>query len=560
VAVNLGSIYSYLELRLDRFNANLQQAKTKINETASAVQRASRRIGDSMRAAERGSKILAGALGGLAAAAGVAAFKGIKLAADMEQTEMAFETLLGSAEEADAFIRDLWNFAAHTPFEFQGLTKASRQLLAFGFDAKNIIPTMTAIGDAVSALGGGEYEIERVTRAIGQMRAKGKVSAEEMMQLAELGLPVWEMLAEAIGVDVATAMDMASKGAIDAATGIDAVLSGMGERFAGSMQKQSETWNGLMSTMKDIGSATLRSLGLDIMETFDLKAKLKDAIAWLEHFQQLLEEGGIRGALKELIPPDLQAKIVIIGGAIMGALVPALAALATAAWAAVAPLLPFIAAGAAIAGLAYLIYTNWDKVTTWFRETWTRFVEWLSDLWESMKETALKVWDYITAPVAAVVGWLAETWQSFSDWWHGWWDRLVGWVRGKVDAVLAPIRNIIDWVEDALAWLDRLFGAQDRAAGNMPATPSAPSARTPAGNIPHFPHGGIVTRPLLGLITAPEPEAVIPLSRLPGLLGLDRTDTLRGPVSIVIQLDGRTIARATLPHMHREIILRTGLA
>jgi len=312
-SVNLGAIYSYLELRLDRFNANLQQAKTKVNEAEGTIARASRRIGDSMRAAERGSKMLAGALAGVAAAAGVAAFRGIKLAADMEQTEMAFETLLGDAEKADAFIRDLWDFAAHTPFEFQGLTKSSRQLLAFGFEAKDIIPTMTAIGDAVSALGGGEYEIERVTRAIGQMRAKGKVSAEEMMQLAELGLPVWEMLAEAIGVDVATAMDMASKGAIDAATGIDAILSGMGERFAGQMQKQSETWNGLMSTMQDIGSATLRTLGFEIMDAFDLKAKLKGAIEWLEDFQKLLEKDGIRGALRELIPPDLEAKIVVIG-------------------------------------------------------------------------------------------------------------------------------------------------------------------------------------------------------------------------------------------------------
>jgi len=264
----------------------------------------------------------------------------------------------------------------------------------------------------------------------------------------------------------------------------------------------------------------------------------------------------------------------------------------------VAPLLPWIVAGYAIAGLAYLIYKNWDKVTTWFRETWTRFVEWLTGLWEYVKATAIKVWDFITAPTRKAIDWLVNAWetfsdwwhgwwdrlvawlhakvedllspvrrsiewliaawQAFSDWWHGWWDRLVGWVRTKVDAVLGPIRRIIGWVQDALDWLGRLFGAQEKAAGNMPAAPSAPSARTSAGEIPHFAHGGIVTRPTLGFFTAPEPEAVIPLSRLPGILGLDRTGALRGPVSIVVQLDGRTIARATLPHMRREIALKAG--
>jgi tape measure domain-containing protein len=48
---------------------------------------------------------------------------------------------------------------------------------------------MTAIGDAVAGVGGGADAIDRVSLAIGQMQAKGRVQSEELLQLAEAGVP-----------------------------------------------------------------------------------------------------------------------------------------------------------------------------------------------------------------------------------------------------------------------------------------------------------------------------------------------------------------------------------
>lgn len=192
------------------------------------------------------------AIGVAVAGAGIAIAKtGFDFLAMKEQANIAFTTMLGSGAQAKAFLDDLQDFAAKTPFEFPDLVRASQRLLAMGFAASEIRPTLTAVGDAVAALGGSSAEIDRVTTALGQMNAKGKTSAEEMMQLTEAGIPAWQMLADKIGVSVPEAMKMVSQGAVSAKTTIDAVVEGINQRFGGMMEKQSQTWDGLLSTLKD---------------------------------------------------------------------------------------------------------------------------------------------------------------------------------------------------------------------------------------------------------------------------------------------------------------------
>ena len=182
------------------------------------------------------------------AAAGVFA---IKTASAAETSEIAFTTMLGSAEAAESMMGQLADFAATTPFELTGLTSATQQLLAYGFTAEDVIPMLTAVGDATAALGTGQTGIEAVTRALGQMQTRGKVSAEEMLQLTEAGIPAWEYLARAIGTDTAGAMAAVSEGAVDATTGIQALTKGMEEDFGGMMESQSKTVAGLMSNLAD---------------------------------------------------------------------------------------------------------------------------------------------------------------------------------------------------------------------------------------------------------------------------------------------------------------------
>lgn len=413
-----------------------------ISDFAKSMDTAMGKLQKSMNAALPASKMLLGGVTALAGAFGAAGIAGIKMAGDMEQTKIAFTTMLGSAEEADKFIRGLWDFAAKTPFEFEGLAQSSRQLLAFGFEAKEIIPMMTSIGDAVSALGGGQFEIERVTRALGQMQAKGKISAEEMMQLAELGIPAWQMLADAIGVSIPEAMDKASKGGIDATTGINAILAGMTKQFSGSMEQQSQTLLGLWSTAKDNVSGILRTLGQEIIDTFNLKEKLSGAITTLQQFSDtltqffdLVSQKGLRQALEEMIPEDMQAKIVLVAGAIAGALVPAIWSLASGIIAATVPLLPFIVAGTAVAGLAYLIYKNWDGVSGFF-----------VNLWTTIRDTTISAWTGIIDFFSGLWGKLNAIWTTITGGIKATWDWLVSTVTAIAQSFVQGLVSAFEWM------------------------------------------------------------------------------------------------------------------
>lgn len=191
------------------------------------------------------------AAGGVLALGGAVAYTGFKFNDLRQKSKIAFETMLGSAKEADAFLREIQRFAATTPFEFPELIQASQRLMAMGFEAKQVIPTMTAIGDSVAALGGSTEVMNTVVRAMGQIQAKGKASAEEMLQLSEAGIPGWKLLADYMGVTVPEAMKQAEKGAITSSVAIAALTTGMEKRFGGMMAKQSKTFSGLLSNAKD---------------------------------------------------------------------------------------------------------------------------------------------------------------------------------------------------------------------------------------------------------------------------------------------------------------------
>lgn len=284
----LAEAYVDVTAKDGKFKAAMKGVEAQTHHTAKAVEQRFVQMGSRIGTAmyDAGKRIAAALTVAGIAGAGAA----LKLAADWEQAEIAFTTMLGSAQKARKFMGELESFAAKTPFELPGLVDASRKLLAFGFAAQDIIPMMTAIGDGVSGLGGGAEQIQQVTRALGQMQAKGKVSAEEMMQIAEIGIPGWQMLAERIGTDIPTAMKLAEQGGIKASTGINAILVGMNARFGGMMDKQSKTIEGRWSTLKDSLASILRKIGLDLNRTFHISGGMERLAKWFETNQEAIRK------------------------------------------------------------------------------------------------------------------------------------------------------------------------------------------------------------------------------------------------------------------------------
>lgn len=327
-------------------------------------------------AIEISENMIAGVAGLSAALAGLGAVA-VRSAAQMEQTEKAFTTLLKSADLAKDFLAELERFAAATPFELPGLLNASKRLLAFGFSAQQVIPILTAVGDSAAALGMGEEGISRLTTAIGQIQAKAKVSAEEMNQINETGIPAWQLLADTIGTTVSQAMDMASKGMIDGATGVQAILTGMNKQFGGMMAEQSQTLNGMMSNIQDSIGQLSTVVGKEITEAFNLKGAAAEFQDTLGEFTAIAKQSGIGEALRQMVPTEVGMAIGALAAVITSTAVPAIVLLtaqaAKAALAFVGITGPIGIAVAAIGAGAYLIWDNWAALGKFWDTFWVSF-------------------------------------------------------------------------------------------------------------------------------------------------------------------------------------------
>lgn len=289
-------------------------------------------------AAMTASNIAVAGIAGIAASLGALGVKAVQAAGSFQQTQAAMTNMLGSAERAQSLLSNLQSFAAKTPFEFNDVAAATQKFLAFGFTAEQVIPTLTAVGDAAAGVGLGKEGVDRVTLALGQMAAKAKVQSDEMLQLTEAGIPAWQMLADKIGVSVPQAMDMVSKGAVDAQTGLQALVGGMEEKFGGMMEQQSSTITGTWSNMMDGLSQTAIAVGQQISDALDLPdifASLGDS---LQQFAALVKEQGIGEALSQMIPPEVQAAAAVLGTTLLTLTIPALESYITTAKLAAAPL------------------------------------------------------------------------------------------------------------------------------------------------------------------------------------------------------------------------------
>lgn len=288
-------------------------------------------VGDS-RSVERAASRTERALGGLRAtigsvakmaasfAGGFAVMEGVSRAFDfvrdaalgmnqtLEQARIGFTTMLGSAEKADRFLREMARFAAETPFEFPDLLEATRRMLAFGFSADRVLPTLRAVGDAAAAMGLGAEGVDRIITALGQMQAKAKVSAEEMLQLTEAGIPAWDILAKGIGVSTAELQKMVSKGLVPADRAIRILVQGMEQRFPNMMRAQSESWQGMVSTIIDNTRLLIAQAFAPWFSALKdrLLRPLRDA---LDEARAAAEQSGLRGALLALVPEGIVQRL-----------------------------------------------------------------------------------------------------------------------------------------------------------------------------------------------------------------------------------------------------------
>ena len=174
---------------------------------------------------------------------------GVSYNAQLEQYQTALTNMIGSASDAENALEQIKQDAARTPFDTAGLVKANELLISTGVDADSSRKVILALGDAVSATGGGNEELSRMAQNLQQIKNAGKATAADIKQFAYAGIDVYGILADYTGKSTAEVQKMTVS--YDVLTAALEKASDEGGRYYNSMSTQSETLNGRMSTLTD---------------------------------------------------------------------------------------------------------------------------------------------------------------------------------------------------------------------------------------------------------------------------------------------------------------------
>lgn len=218
---------------------------------------------------------------------------GVNYNAQVEQYQVALTNMLGSQEKASETLEQIKKDAARTPFDTANLVKANEYLISTGETAENSRKTILALGDAVSAVGGGSDELGRMAQNLQQVKNAGKATAADIKQFAYAGIDVYGILADYTGKSTAEVQKMTVT--YDLLTAALQNAAEEGGRYYNSMNAQSETINGKLSTLKDNATQLSGALTANLTTAFgNLVTKANElAVAMKDGF----DTGGFVGMM-----------------------------------------------------------------------------------------------------------------------------------------------------------------------------------------------------------------------------------------------------------------------
>ena len=219
-----------------------------------------------------GGGFLSGMLGKLGGLVGIGSIgmigkEVIGLGDKLEQANISFEVMLGSADKAKKMLADLSEFAGKTPFELQGIRDSAKQLMAMGIPAEKMIKTLKVLGDISAGTGA---PLQQIAYAYGQVATAGVATTQDMNQLVNAGIPIWKELGKVVGVTASEVKKMVEGRQITFEQ-VETALTNMTEKggqFADLMEAQSHTLTGQWNAFKDSLGAIGEKIGLAIIPVF----------------------------------------------------------------------------------------------------------------------------------------------------------------------------------------------------------------------------------------------------------------------------------------------------
>lgn len=394
-----------------------------------------------------GIQSIGGAIAGMTGDALTAVASNERLTASLQSLVKREMGASASAEDLAAKTADLvaWQekLAIESPFSQQDVQQSFRMALAYGFTTDQAKRLTTAMIDFAAGSGATGESMQRISLALGQVRAKGKLSGEEMMQLTEAGLNVREMLIKSGKVAGLTAENfdkMQEKGLIPATLAIEAITSALENDFAGAAKAQSGTFAGLISSFEDLKTVALRDFAKPIFD--QLQPVLNQIVSALQSPEIRTALQAIGTQVGAFVGQLINGFQIVVGW--VGANWPAISAVIGSVIAAVTGFIN----NEAVPAASGLVSTLQDLVG-WVVQNWPILLAAVQPVLEGIagfiQRYTIPMLQFLAEQFGRVVAWVQENWPL---------------IRATVEAVFNAVKSVVETVAPILfAILDGAFAS-----------------------------------------------------------------------------------------------------
>lgn len=363
----------------------------------------------------------------------------IKLGGQFEQTQIAFTTMLGSADKANELLKELADFASRTPFTITGVEQNAKQLLAMSIEVDKLLPTLKSLGDVSAGL---NVPLERIAVNFGQVKVQGKLTGRELRDFSIAGVPLIAELAKNLNIAESEVKEMVSAGKIGFPE-VEAAFTSMtseGGKFFDLMDAQSKTFLGQVSNIKDSFIKVARVMSDTFLPAAKFVAeRLAIIVSWFEEHPTVAKFAavtlGVGTALALIIGPLL----ILIAS--LPFLIAGFATLSAVSLPLTATILAIIVGiGLLIAG-AVLLWKKWDTL--------------------GVKTQVLIgiLFPMVSLPIAIIKNWdilkirLAEIWNSIVKFSEKGTNKVIEFINKLIDAT-NKVRKVLGF--DEISGVDKI--------------------------------------------------------------------------------------------------------
>lgn len=278
MALTAAELQAILTLDKSQFDRELSKAQTSAQKHGEGFKNWGTGVG---KAVNDGMVLAATGAAGMAA---MITKVGVEYNTLQQTSRAALTTIMGGAEQANAQMDKLDDFASNSPFAKDVFIKAQQQLLGFGMEAENVVPTLDAIQNSVAAVGGSNEDIAEIANVLAKVEGTGKITAQTFNELGIRGIDAANIIGDEMGKTGAQIRDSVTEGTLDASEAVEALTTGMEKRFGGAAANVKDTYVGAMDRIK----AATRDIGAEIARPFVDPNGGGRAVDWANDFADVL--------------------------------------------------------------------------------------------------------------------------------------------------------------------------------------------------------------------------------------------------------------------------------